>query len=154
MIASFRSPSPRPRLVGATARSTFRQPLRDQLSTARLRHITRRESYLRSRLTREPNNSVIGRHDHSATVTVDGNGNAYTVDTATRSITRVTAGIPTAISSVLGAIPSQLAVDPQGNVYIATSGSSTIIRLSLTAPATYTTTSRRPRRQSSHDSHP
>jgi pectin methylesterase-like acyl-CoA thioesterase/sugar lactone lactonase YvrE len=76
-----------------------------------------------------------------ATVAVDGHGNAYTVDTASKFVTRVRGGSSTAISSSLGALPNQLAVDPQGNVYVATSGSGAISKLTFTAPSTYTTTS-------------
>ena len=71
-------------------------------------------------------------------VVVDGHGNAYTVDSASKVVTQVTAAASAALGSALSALPNQIAADPTGNVYAATVGSASITKLSLTAPSTYT----------------
>ena len=69
----------------------------------------------------------------------DGNGNLFTYDIATSTVTEVTtAGTVTHLSGAVPGIPTQIALDASGNIYAAGGGSVSITEFALAANGTYT----------------
>jgi hypothetical protein len=77
-----------------------------------------------------------------ASVALDGAGNLY--EASGTSILELASGVTSTLTSSLSVTPSQIAVDPTGNIFAVNNGIPTITELAVTAagaPSTYTTTS-------------
>lgn len=67
----------------------------------------------------------------------DANGNVYTANGASNSVTKITPSGATSTYATVGATPDALAMDSSGNLYVANSGSASVTKI---APSGATTT--------------
>ncbi len=86
-----------------------------------------------------PATATLGSGITPVSVAVDGASNLYTMDGASGKVLAISrTNITTQLPGSIPAGASQVAVDAAGNVYAVGTGSSTITKLTLTAPGTYT----------------
>jgi sugar lactone lactonase YvrE len=82
--------------------------------------------------------NIGGTHLTPVGVAVDSNGDVFTMDQTAGKFTEISGSTITQLAGTLPSSPTQIALDPAGNVYAAGSGASTIVRLALGAGGTYT----------------
>lgn len=85
-----------------------------------------------------PSTATFGSGITPISVAVDGSSNLYTMDAASGKFVSISrANASASINGTLPSNPGQIAVDAAGNIYAVGTGSSTITKLTLTAPGTY-----------------
>ena len=83
--------------------------------------------------------TMLGSSLEPTGLVTDGNGNLFTYDIATSTVTEVTAaGTVIHLSGALPGIPTQIALDASGNVYAVGGGSASITKFALGSTGTYT----------------